>query len=133
MLKDIDFKKTEDIAIAIVPEGTEGETMWTAYFLNLGAHKLETVIVNSRGYGELEGKALQTSTLRWLLGEVEPQSVCKIEEMPQDVSRLTNEFWVSYFIGDQIYDKKYVFVLDSLREEHLVKLPLLETKGVLIK
>jgi hypothetical protein len=133
MLKDIDFKKTEDIAIAIVPEGTEGETMWIAYFLNMGNNTLETVIVNSKGYGELEGKAVQTSTLRWLLGDLEPQSASKIEEMPQDVSRLTNEFWVSYYIGDQIYDKKYIFVLDSLRTEHLVNLPLLETKGVLIK
>jgi hypothetical protein len=133
MLKDIDFKKTEDIAIAIVPEGVEGETMWIAYFLNMGNNTLETVIVNSKGYGKLEGKAVQTSTLRWLLGDIGPQSVCKIEEMPQDVSKLTNEFWVSYYIGDQIYDKKYIFVLDSLRTEHLVNLPLLETKGVLIK
>jgi len=133
MLKDIDFKKTEDIAIAIVPEGTEGETMWTAYFLNMGDHALETVIVNSKGNGELEGKPVQTSTLRWLLGDIAAQSVCKIEEMPQDVSKLTNEFWVSYYIGNQIYDKKYVFVLDSLRSEHMVSLPILDAKGVLIK
>jgi hypothetical protein len=133
MLKDIDFKKTEDIAIAIVPEGTGEETMWVAYFLNLGSHPVETVIVNSWGFGEMEGKSVKTSTLRWLLGSIQPLSFCKIEEMPKDVSRLTNEFWVSYYIGHQIYDKKYIFVLDSLRREHLVNLPLLETKGVLIK
>jgi hypothetical protein len=133
MLKDIDFKKTEDIAIAIVPEGTEGETMWTAYFLNLGNEKLETVMVSSRGYGELEGRSVQTATLRWLLGDMGPQSICKIEEMPQNVSLLNNEFWVSYYIGSEIYDKKYVFVLDSLRTDHLITIPMLQLQGVLIR
>lgn len=121
------------MAIAVIPEGTEGETTWTAYLLNIGSEKLETVIVNSSGYGEVEGRQVKTATLRWFFGDVEPGQACKIEEMTAEVSMITNEFWVSYYIGSEIFDKKYVFVLDTLSRDYLVHIPVLNSMGVLIK
>lgn len=133
MLKDIEFKKSEQIAIAVVPESSGEETMWTVYFLNLGPQKVENVLITSRGYGEINGKEVKTATLRWFLGDIEPEEACKVEEIPEDVSLLNNEFWVSYYIGKVIYDKKYVFVLDSLQAMHLTDVPILASKGILIR
>jgi len=133
MLKDIDFTKSEQVGIGVVDEGTEGETSWTVYFINFGPDKVETVLVSSRGYGEIDGKKVETATLRWMLGDLEPETICKIEEMPEGVSRITNEFWVSYYIGNKIYDKKYVFVVDSLTVSYMTNIPVLNKKGILIK
>jgi hypothetical protein len=133
MLKDIDFKKPEHIAIAIVPEGTEGETMWTVYLFNTSQEKLNDVLVNSRGYGHLNGREVKTATLRWFIGDVDAGQVCKIEEMPEDVGQLNNEFWVSYYVNGHIFDKKYIFLIDSLQEAHLTDIPVLPVKGVLIR
>ena len=44
-----------------------------------------------------------------------------------------HEFWVSFFIGNQIYDKKYVFVKGSICFENLTTLPYFFEKGILIK
>ena len=52
MKSDIEFKKVEDIAIAIVPKDPElGKNEWRAHLLNLKNKPIEGVLVNSRGYG----------------------------------------------------------------------------------
>jgi len=33
-----------------------------------------------------------------------------IEPIDPNVLHLNNEYWVSYYIGSQIYDKRFVFV-----------------------
>ena len=47
--------------------------------------------------------------------------------------RLSNEFLVTYYIDNVIYDKKYVFLPDSIQEKHFSSIPILNKKGVLIK
>jgi hypothetical protein len=44
---------------------------------------------------------------------------------------LNNEFWVSYFIGSQIYDKKFIFVPDSIIEENMMTIDPPGLEGVL--
>ena len=75
----------------------------------------------------------KTSTLRWFLGDVESDSFTKIEDISTDLVDFSNEFWVSFFIGNQIYDKKYVFVKGSICFENLTTLPYFFEKGILIK
>ena len=133
MLKDIDFNHSGQTAIAVVPEYTEDETLWIAYFINYGPESLDTVMVTSHGYGEINQLPVKTATLRWMLGDIAAEEICKIEEMPADISLLTNEFWVSYYINNKIFDKKYVFVLDSMNTQLLTDIPFLNTKGVLIR
>ena len=48
-----------------------------------------------------------------------------------DVFHLNNEYWVSYYIGNQIFDKKFIFVPDSIREENLILIENLNLKGIL--
>lgn len=133
MLKDIDFNHSGQTAIAIVPENSGDETIWVAYFINYGPETLDTVMVNSYGYGEINQQPVKTATLRWMLGDIAPNEICKIEDMPAEISLLTNEFWVSYYINNKIFDKKYVFVLDSMNTQLLTDIPFLNQKGVLIR
>ncbi len=54
-----------------------------------------------------------------------------IEPIDPGVFHLNNEYWVSYYIGSQIFDKRFVFVPDSIREENISFIKELEMEGVL--
>lgn len=132
MLKDINFTRTEFVAVAIAKNHIEDD-MWIAYLLNLGEEDFNTVMVSTRGYGEINGTKKETAILRWNLGEIPAQSVCVIEEIPDDVIQLNNEFLISFFIGNQLYDKKIIFLPESCIEEMMTEIPLLLKRGVLIR
>jgi hypothetical protein len=53
--------------------------------------------------------------------------------MVQDVFDVNNEFWLSFFLGNNMYDKKFIFVAGSIKEENFTKVPLVQKSGVLIK
>jgi len=133
MLSDIDFKQVKGIALAIVPElSAEGGEAWNAYFINTGEYLLSTVLVNSRGYGEIAGEKKKTSHIRWYLGDMPPDSWIKFEEVMPELFKVSNEFWVSFYIDDQIYDKKYVFVQGSIDKDNFTHVPLIDKQGILI-
>lgn len=134
MKKDIHPPQVTDIAVAVVKEENElGELEWNVYLLNLKKEKIEGVLVTSRGYSSLEGEHKTTSTLRHFLDTIEPMNYSKIEPIIENVFSLTNEFWVSFFINHVMYDKQYIFLAESIRDEHLIQIPLIEKKGVMIK
>jgi hypothetical protein len=134
MKKDINPPKVENVAIAIVPEEDEnGEEQWFAYFLNLNESELEAVLVRSNGYGEKKGEKIKTSELRHFLNVVPPKSYMKIEPLLKEVFKLSNQYWVSYYLNHMMYDKKYVFVPESITERNFIELPLLGKKGVMIR
>jgi hypothetical protein len=55
----------------------------------------------------------------------------KIEPISPEVFHINNEYWVSYYIGNQIFDKKFIFVPESIREENLIPIAQLGLEGVL--
>ncbi|WP_258103175.1 hypothetical protein [Marinoscillum sp. MHG1-6] len=127
MRKDINFPKIEDVLVAIVKDD-EG---WKVYLLNRGDNKLETVMVTSKGYGKKEGKDQKTSTLRHMIPYLEPGMYALIEPIDDQVFHLNNEYWVSFFIDGQLFDKKYIFVPDSIVTDNLSFIPELKLEGVL--
>ena len=134
MLKDIPELIVEDIAVAIVKEkNEEDEEVWNVYFLNLKNEPVEGVLVSSNGYGELEGEKRKTSTLRHFLDVVDGRSFSKIEPIMENVFGLSNEYWVSFYYNRVMYDKKYVFLPDSIRKDNYTNIPLLNKKGIMIK
>jgi hypothetical protein len=134
MKKDIEHPEVEDIAVAVVKQTNElGEENWYAYFLNLKNVTVTNVLVTSRGYGMLDDEEIKTSTLRHFLEDVAPMSAMKIELLMDNVFGLSNEYWVSFYIGKTIYDKKYIFLPESIIEDNFTHIPVLETEGVMIK
>lgn len=135
MLKDIDFRKVQDTAMAVVQEkvaGAEGGQAWNAYLINTGKDVLKSILVSSKGYGEINGQPVKTSQLRQFVEQMQPGSFFKVEEIREELLPLNNEFWVSFSKGDYLFDKKYVFVTEAIREENLVNIPHLDKPGVLI-
>jgi hypothetical protein len=136
MKKDIPFEKVKDVAIAVVRESNDNtaDAEWSVYLLNLKDVPLEGVIVASKGYGELEdGEKVKTSQLRQLFDKVEQNNYVKIEPIDSSLFKLNNEFWVSFWIGKDIYDKKYVFVTESIVENNFIDIPIINKRGVMIK
>jgi hypothetical protein len=134
MKKDIPDLLVENVAIAIVKEKDEHDNdVWNSYLINLRDHLIEAVIVTSTGYGEIKGETVKTSTLRHFLNEVPANSFTKIEPLLEDVLTLSNEYWLSFYEGKNILDKKYIFLPDTLNEDNFVTIPIIKKRGVMIK
>ena len=134
MKKDIEFEKVEDLAVAIIPEkeGTLPDEEWFVYLVNLKNEPIEGVIIASTGYGDLEGKQVKTSTLRQFFDKISPHQFVKVELIEQKLFALNNEFWVSFWLNGKMFDKKYVFVTDSISETNFTQIPLVNKRGVMI-
>lgn len=133
MIKDIKQPKVTDIAMAVVQEEIEGENSWFVYLLNLKDVEIEGVLVSSKGYGELKGESVKTSMLRHFLDVIKPASFEKVEPIMENVFSLSNEYWVSFYINNVMYDKKFIFLPETIHERNFTQIPLIGKKGVMIR
>ena len=134
MRKDIQPPKVEGVAMAVVREkDEEGIDAWYVYLINRSDAVLENVLVSSRGYGELEGEERRTSEMRHHLERLGPSSWARIEHIVEDVFPLTNQYWLSFYIGPVLHDKKYIFLAGSIDEGNFTNLPLMNKRGVMIE
>jgi hypothetical protein len=134
MRKDIEIPRVTDVAVAVVHEINElnvGE--WNVYIVNLKNQPIEGVLVSSRGYGEIENEKRMTSELRHFLDVIEPQTFKKIEPIVEDVFGLNNEYWVSFYQDKKMFDKKFIFLPETISKSNCIHIPVLNKKGVLIK
>ncbi|HNR85596.1 MAG: hypothetical protein R2779_12525 [Crocinitomicaceae bacterium] len=128
--------KVEGVAFAVVQDVNElNEFIYNVYLLNLRDDIMEGIIITSKGYGEnLEtGEKIKTSTLRHCLELLLPDEAAKIEPIMPEVFHIANEYWISFWVNEVMYDKKFVFLPGVITEENMVEIPLLNKKGVLIK
>lgn len=131
MKKDIDFSPVTGVKMAIAKTEDKMGTAWAVYLINFNLIELKTVLITSKGYGHLDGEVRKTSTLRHLIEELGADSFARIEPIDPAVFSLTNEFWVSYYILDQIFDKKFIFTPGSFDPVHLHFIPELGLEGIL--
>jgi hypothetical protein len=128
MKKDIDFEPVKDVTVTVVKRN---EDDWQVYLINRSTHKLDTILVTSKGYGSQNGESQKTSLLRHSIPFLDPGMHALIEPIQKTVFHLTNEYWVSYYIGNKIFDKKFIFVPDTIIEKNLTFIPELDAQGVL--
>ncbi|TXB69493.1 hypothetical protein [Phaeodactylibacter luteus] len=136
MIKDIQDRKVEDVAIAMAPRpgGQEGqEELWDCYLINLKEEPIQNVLVNSKGYGEVGGEKMATTVLRHFFEQIGPLEVVKIEPIQVKLFSLTNEYWISFTHDDYMYDKKYVFVKGSIEKSNFTTIPFINQQGVMIR
>jgi hypothetical protein len=136
MKEELKGPKMTEAGVAVVREQNEkGELIYNVYLINFYNTKLEGVLVTSVGYATHPDtqEEIKTSTLRHSLGDIPAKSYKKIEPIIEEVFGLNNEYWVSFWIADQMYDKKFIFLTESISESNFVKVPLIEKRGVLIK
>jgi hypothetical protein len=133
MKRDIEIPEVKDIAVAIVHEKNKEEDEWSVYLLNLRKEVITNVFITSKGYGEINGEWRQTSTLRHFFQEVRPKTAIKVEPIMDFTFGLSNEYWVSFYIDDKLYDKQYVFLPETISPQHFTAVPLLNQRGVMIR
>lgn len=131
MKKDIEIPKVEDVYIAVVLEhNTIYKTDdWNAYIINDKDTDLEMVIIVSEGYSETK----KTATFRKRIDKLPAKSYAKIELLQEDLFALNNSFKVSFFEGNQMLDRTYVFRKNTINQKALQTIPLMKVKGVLVK
>lgn len=134
MIKDLPKNEVKDIAVAVALEGESSESKtWYVYLINLKKEPIENVLITSKGYGEKNGEQVKTSTLRHMIPLLNADSFKLIEPIDEETFGLSNEYWVSYYIGTQIFDKKFIFLPESIVDTNFIKLPLVNKPGVMIK
>ena len=133
MKKDINIPEVKEVGIAIVRQKEEEEFVWRVYLINFNSFLIKNVLISSRGYGSINDKKKKTSSFSHFLGDVDQKSCRPFELLNEAVFGLSNEFLVTYYKDNIIYDKKYIFLPDSVQEKHFSNIPVLNKKGVLIK
>lgn len=132
MMKDIIIPEVKNVTLAVARKKNAGESDdWKVYLLNNNDFPIENTLVASKGYGEKDGEQQRTSILRHFLDTIQANAAVLIEPIDPSVFHLNNEYWVSYYIGNQIFDKRFVFVPDAIREENISFIKELEMEGVL--
>ncbi|WP_445456513.1 hypothetical protein [Flavobacterium sp. HNIBRBA15423] len=133
MKKDIIIPKVENVHIVAIQEWSDDfqENCWYAYLLNATNETLEMAMIVSRAYGLINGENRNTMSLRHAFAKVEPQTAVKIEFLENNVLQLNNEFLLSYFIGNQMFDKKFIFKVNSINEKAQSDLPVIAKRGVM--
>ena len=131
MKKDIEIPKVEGVFVAVVQEQhPEYKTDdWNAYIINNKDVDLDTVLIVSKGYSQEK----ITPVMRHTITLLPARSYAKIEFMQNDVLKLNNEFKVTFFEGNQMFDKTYLFRKNTINEKALQALPLMQLKGILVK
>src|SRR6478609_903030 len=127
MRRDIEIPEVENVFIAAVQEWSDDfmEKVWYAYLVNDSDYNLDGVMVVSKAFGTIDGEMKKTSLLRHAFVEVPAVSVVKIEMVEKSVLQLNNEFMVTYFIGNTLYDKKFTFRKNTINERATEEVPIL--------
>ena len=135
MKKDIIIPEVENVFLAAVSEWSDDfmEKVWNVYLINDSDSQLDGVMVVSKAFGTLDGEMKKTSLLRHAFVEIPPVSVVKIEMVEKSVLALNNEFMVTFFIGNVLYDRKFFFKANFINEKNVEEVPILFVDGVIVR
>lgn len=131
MKKDIHIPKVEGVYIAIVNEYNDiYQTQdWNAYIINDKEVDLDTVIIVTSGYSESK----TTSVFRKKIDKLPKKSYAKIELIQEELFALNNQFKVTFFEGNTMFDKTYTFRKNTINLKALQPVPLMKERGVVVK
>jgi hypothetical protein len=135
MKKDIIIPTVENVFLAAVQEWNDDfmEKVWYVHLVNDSDYDLDGVMVVSKAFGTIDGEMKKTSLLRHAFVAVPAVSVVKVELLEKSVLALNNEFMVTFFIGNTLYDKKYIFKANSINETAVEEVPILFVDGVIVR
>ncbi len=135
MKKDITIPEVENVFVAAVQEWSDDfmEKVWYIYLVNDNDFNLDGVMVVSKAFGTIDGEMKKTSLLRHAFVEIPSVSVVKVEMLEKSVTTLNNEFMVTFFIGNTLYDKKFIFKANSISEINVEEVPILFVDGVIVR
>ncbi len=131
MKKDIQIPEVTDVFMAIVKEyNTDFKCDdWNVQLINNKTIDLEVVLIISHGY---DGKD-KTSTMRKKIELLPASSYAKIEFIQSELFKLDNEFKVTFFANNKLFEKTFVFAKNTIKDSALRMIKELDKKGILSK
>jgi hypothetical protein len=135
MKKDIIIPEVENVFLAAVQEWSDDfmEKVWYVYLVNDSDFQLDSVMVVSKAFGTIDGEMKKTSLLRHAFVEVPAVTFVKVEMLEKSVLTLNNEFMVTFFIDNTLYDRKFTFKANSITPDYVEEVPLLFVDGVIVR
>lgn len=131
MIKDIDFPEIKGVSIAVVLSNVDNKDHWMVTVINENKFPIENVLIVSKGYGKIKNEEVKTSTLRRFFESIPAGETQQIEPIIEEVFALTNEYWLSFYVNNKVFDKKFIFTAGSLSKQFLVNIPIIKEKGIL--
>jgi hypothetical protein len=135
MKKDIEIPIVKNVYVAaVLMTGDTGEQQWWVHLINDSTSPLENVMIQSRGYSNLETKAgIKTATLRKVLQVLPAKSAAKLEPIMPEVFHLFNEYWVTFFEENTLKDRKFIFGPHTIEAAFQEDLPVVKDKGIIVR
>jgi hypothetical protein len=135
MKKDIQIPIVENVFLAAVQEWSDDfmESVWYVYLINDSDFDLDSVMLVSNAFGTINNEMKKTSLLRHAFVKIPSVSVIKIELIEKSLLQLNNEFMLTYFIGNTLYDKKFIFKANSINEQMVEEVPILFVDGIIVR
>lgn len=129
MKRDIFVLPMENVSVVAKP--LVDDLQWQVLLVNHSTETLKNIMVASTGYGLINESVTQTSTLRHFYEELAPGQNQIIERIDPSVFGLENEYWVSFWINEQLIDKRFIFQVGSIDPKHVKKFNFFEEEIIL--
>ncbi|WP_091952304.1 hypothetical protein [Polaribacter sp. Hel1_33_78] len=129
MKKDIHIPVVSDIEVAVVYEYNDiyKTDDWNVYIINNKNIAVKMMVIVSQGFSETK----TTSLLRKKLDKLPANSFAKIELIQPDLFKLNNRFQVTFFEGNTLYEKTFLFKENTIKEGTLRMIPEIKKRGIL--
>ena len=129
MKKDIQIPEVIGVEMAVVYEYNDVYKTddWNVYLINNKNVSIEMIVIVSQGFSETK----TTSLLRKKLAVLPANSFAKIEFIQPELFKLNNRFQVTFFEGNILYEKTFLFKENTIKEGALRTISEIKKRGVL--
>ena len=131
MKKDIQILEVTGVEMAMVYEYNDVYKTddWNVYLINNKKVPLEMLVIVSQGFSATKTSSL----LRKKLAVLPANSFAKIEYIQPELFKLNNRFQVTFFEGNTLYEKTFLFKENTVKESALRAIDEIKKRGVLAK
>ncbi|AQS94556.1 hypothetical protein BXQ17_10965 [Polaribacter sp. BM10] len=129
MKKDIQIPEVTGVEMAVVYEFNDiyNTNDWNIYIINNKNVDLEMMVIVSQGFSDTK----TTSLLRKKLEKLPANSFAKIEFIQPELFKLNNRFQVTFFEGNTLYEKTFIFKENTIKEGALRMIDEIKKRGIL--
>ena len=129
MKKDIQIPEVTNVEMAVVYEYNDlyKTDDWNVYIINNKRVDLEMVVIVTQGFSDTK----ITSLFRKKIDVLPANSFAKIELIQPELFKLNNRFQVTFFEGNTLFEKTFIFKENTIKEGALRTIPELKKRGIL--
>jgi hypothetical protein len=126
--KDIQIPKVTGVEMAMVYEYNDiyKTNDWNVYIINNKKVDLEMVVVVTQGFSNTK----ITSLFRKKMDVLPANSFAKIEYIQPELFKLNNRFQVTFFEGNTLFEKTFLFKENTVKEGALRMIPEIKKRGI---